>query len=173
MKSDRVLWEERGEIWAVLHVYASTHARPARITRAHYRDFALFAFTTFTQGDCFVAILRRKKQGDKRKNVGDFLEKVPRFWEKVQRFSEKVPRFLEKVREVFLGLRIYRNRSSESLKSLKSLDSLKSLNFSWIVQTLCAKDGNKDIFTSSSLRGDLAPYKRSFSREYRVWFTTL
>jgi len=32
----------------------------ARITRAHYRDFALFAFTTFTQGDCFVAILGEK-----------------------------------------------------------------------------------------------------------------
>ena len=159
MKSDRALWEERGETWAVPHVYASAHARRARITRAHYRDFALFAFTTFTQGDCFVAILRRKKQGDKRKNVGDFLEKVPRF--------------LEKVREVFLGLRIYRNRSSESLKSLKSLDSLKSLNFSWIVQTLCAKDGNKDIFTSSSLRGDLVPSKRSFWREFRVRFITL
>ena len=166
MKSDRVLWEERGEIWAVLHVYASTHARPARITRAHYRDFALFAFTTFTQGDCFIAILGEKNVGDKRKNMGDFLEKVPRFLEKVQCFWRKV-------REFFLGLRIYRNSSAESLKSLKSLDSLKSLNFSWIVQTLCAKDGNQYIFTSSSLRGDLAPSKRSFWREFRVRFTTL
>ena len=166
MKSDRVLWEERGEIWAVLHVYASTHARPARITRAHYRDFALFAFTTFTQGDCFIAILGEKNVGDKRKNMGDFLEKVPRFLEKVQCFWRKV-------REFFLGLRIYRNSSAESLKSLKSLDSLKSLNFSWIVQTLCAKDGNKDIFTSSSLRGDLVPSKRSFWREFRVRFITL
>ena len=163
MKSDRALWEERGEIWAVPHVYASAHARRARITRAHYRDFALFAFTTFTQGDCFIAILRRKKQGDKRKNVGDFLEKVQRFW-------ENLPRFCRKVREFFLELRIYRNRSAESLKSL---DSLKSLNFSWIVQTLCAKDGNQYIFTSSSLRGDLAPSKRSFWREFRVRFTTL
>ena len=101
MKSDRALWEERGEIWAVSRVYASTHARRARITRAHYRDFALFAFTTFTQGDCFIAILRRKKQGDKRKNVGDFLEKVQRFLEKVQRFSENLPRFCRKVREFF------------------------------------------------------------------------
>ena len=163
MKSDRALWEERGEIWAVPHVYASAHAHRARITRAHYRDFALFAFTTFTQGDCFIAILRRKKQGDKRKNVGDFLEKVQRFW-------ENLPRFCRKVREFFLELRIYRNRSAESLKSL---DSLKSLNFSWIVQTLCAKDGNQYIFTSSSLRGDLAPSKRSFWREFRVRFTTL
>ena len=32
----------------------------SRITRAHYRDFALFAFTTFTQGNCCIAILRRK-----------------------------------------------------------------------------------------------------------------
>ena len=163
MKSDRALWEERGEIWAVPHVYASAHAHRARITRAHYRDFALFAFTTFTQGGCFIAILRRKKQGDKRKNVGDFLEKVQRFW-------ENLPRFCRKVREFFLELRIYRNRSAESLKSL---DSLKSLNFSWIVQTLCAKDGNQYIFTSSSLRGDLAPSKRSFWREFRVRFTTL
>jgi len=67
MKSDRALWEERGEIWAVPHVYASTHARRARITRAHYRDFALFAFTTFTQGDCCIAILRRKNKEIKEK----------------------------------------------------------------------------------------------------------
>ena len=167
MKSDRALWEERGEIWAVPHVYAI----------AHYRDFALFAFTTFTQRDYCIAILRRKKQGDKRKNVGDFLEKVHRFSEKVQRFSENLPRFLEKVqcfwrkvREVFLGLRIYRNSPAESLKSL---DSLKSSKFSPIVQTLCAKDGNKYIFTSSSLRGDLVPSKRSFWREFRVRFITL
>ena len=176
MKSDRALWEERGETWAVLHVYASAHARRARITRAHYWDFILFAFTTFTQGDCFSAILRRKKQGDKRKNVGDFLEKVQRFSEKVQRFWENLPRFWRKVREVFLGLRIYRNSSAESLKSLKSLDSLKSLkslNFSWIVQTLCAKDGNQYIFTSSSFRGDLSPSKRGFWREFRVRFITL
>ena len=170
MKSERALWEERGEIWAVPHVYASTHARRARITRAHYRDFALFAFTTFTQGDCFIAILRRKKQGDKRKNVGYFLEKVQRFSENLPRFLEKVQCFWRKVREVFLGLRIYRNSPAESLKSL---DSLKSSKFSPIVQTLCAKDGNQHIFTSSSLRGDLAPSKRSFWREFRVWFTTL
>ena len=170
MKSDRALWEERGETWAVLHVYASAHARRARITRAHYWDFILFAFTTFTQGDCFSAILRRKKQGDKRKNVGDFLEKVQRFSEKVQRFWENLPRFWRKVREVFLGLRIYRNSPAESLKSL---DSLKSSKFSPIVQTLCAKDGNKYIFTSSSLRGDLVPSKRSFWREFRVRFITL
>ena len=138
----------------------------ARITRAHYRDFALFAFTTFTQGDCFIAILRRKKLGDKRKNVGDFLEKV-------QRFSEKLPRFCRKVREVFSGLRIYRNSSAESLKSLKSLDSLKSLKFSPLVQTLCARDGNQYIFIFSSLRGDLSPSKRSFWREFRVRFITL
>ena len=72
--------------------------------------------------------------GDKRKNVGDFLENVQRFW--------------EKVREFFLWLRIYRNSSAESLKSL---DSLKSLNFSRIVETLCAKDGNQYIFILSSL----------------------
>ena len=77
----------------------------ARITRAHYRDFELFAFTTFTQRDYCIAILKTKKQGYKTKNVGDFLEKV-------QRFSENLPRFWRKVREVFLGLRIYRNRSS-------------------------------------------------------------
>jgi len=41
-------------------VYASAHARRAHITRAHYRDFALFAFTTFTQGDCFITILGEK-----------------------------------------------------------------------------------------------------------------
>ena len=171
MKSDRALWEERGEIWAVPHVYAIAHARRARITRAHYRDFALFAFTTFTQGDCFIIILRRKKQGYKTKNVGDFLEKVQRFSEKVHRFLENLPRFWRKFREVFLGLRIYRNSSAESLKSsksLKSLDSLKSLNFSRIVQTLCAKDGNQYIFTSSSLEGDLSPFKRSFRVEFRV-----
>ena len=154
MKSDRALWEERGEIWAVLHVYTSTHARRARITRAHYRDFALFAFTTFTQGDCFIAILRRKKQGDKRKNVGDFLEKVQRFSEKVQRFWENLPRFLEKVREFFFIVPLWSKLPPKSPK-------------------LCAKDGNQYIFTSSSLEGDLAPSKRSFSREYRVWFTTL
>ena len=79
--------------------------------------------------------------GDKRKNVGDFLENVQRFW-------EILPRFLEKVREFFLWLRIYRNSSAESLKSL---DSLKSLNFSRIVETLCAKDGNQYIFILSSL----------------------
>ena len=144
--------------------------RRARITRAHYRDFALFAFTTFTQGDCFIAILRRKKQGDKRKNVGDFLEKVQRFSEKVQRFWENLPRFLEKVREFFLGLRIYRNSSAESLKSL---DSLKSLNFSQIVQTLCAKDGNKNIFTLSSLGERFSPFTRFFFPEFRAVVTTL
>ena len=69
-----------------------------RVLRAHInRDFALFAFTTFTQGDCCIAILGEKNVGDKRKNVGDFLENV-------HRFSERVHRFLEKVREFFLGL---------------------------------------------------------------------
>ena len=82
-------------------MYAIAHARRARITRAHYRDFALFAFTTFTQGDCFITILGQKKLGDKTKNVGDFLEKVHRFSEKVQRFSENLPRFCRKVREFF------------------------------------------------------------------------
>ena len=101
--------------------------------------------------------------GDKRKNVGDFLENV-------QRFGEILPRFLEKVREFFLWLRIYRNRSSESLKSLKLS---KSLKFSRIVQTLCAKDGNQYIFTLSSLEGDLSPSKGSFWRKFRVRFTTL
>ena len=88
--------------------------RRARITRAHYRDFALFAFTTFTQGDCFIAILRRKKQGDKRKNVGDFLEKVQRFWEKVQRFSENLPRFCRKAREAFSENSFYGSQCIQS-----------------------------------------------------------
>ena len=167
MKSDRALWEERGETWAVSRVYAITHARRARITRAHYRDFALFAFT---QGDCFIEILRRKDVGDKRKNVGDFLEKVQRFSENLPRFLEKVQCFWRKVREVFLWLRIYRNSSAESLKSL---NSLKSLKFSRIVQTLCARDGDKYIFTSSFWRGDLAPSKGRFRVEFRVRFITL
>ena len=80
------------------------------------------------------------------------------------------------MREVFLGLRICRNSSAESLKSsksLKSLDSLKSLKFSRIVQTLCAKDGNEYIFTLSSLEGDLSPSKRSFLLEFRVVARTL
>ena len=73
----------------------------ARITRAHYRDFALFAFTTFTQGDCCIAILGEKNVGDKRKNVGDFLEKVQRFSENLPRFLEKVLCFWRKVRVFF------------------------------------------------------------------------
>ena len=127
------------------------------------QGFCTFCFHNLHTRGLFHRNSKTKKQGDKRKNVGDFLEKVQRFW-------ENLPRFCRKVREFFLELRIYRNRSAESLKSL---DSLKSLNFSWIVQTLCAKDGNQYIFTSSSLRGDLAPSKRSFWREFRVRFTTL
>ena len=49
----------------------------------------------------------------------------------------------------------------------------KSLEISPIVQTLCAKDGNQYIFTSSSLRSDLAPFKGIFWREFRVRFTAL
>ena len=142
-----------------------------RVSRAHITGILhFFAFTTFTQGDCFIIILRRKKQGYKTKNVGDFLENVHPFSEKVQRFWENLPRFCRKVRVFFLWLRICRNSSAESLKSL---DSLKSSKFSPIVQTLCAKNGNQYIFTSSSLGGDLSPFKGSFWREFRVWFTTL
>ena len=132
--------------------------------------FCTFCFHNLHTRGLFRRNFRRKNVGDKRKNVGDFLEKVQRFSEKVQRFWENLPRFCRKVREVFLGLRIYRNSSAESLKSL---DSLKSLKFSRIVQTLCAKDRDKYIFTSSSLGSDLAPSKKIFWREFRVWFTTL
>ena len=134
------------------------------------QGFCTFCFHNLHTRGLFHRNFKMKKQGDKRKNVGDFLEKVQRFSEILPRFWENVQRFWRKVREVFLGLRIYRNSSAESLKSL---DSLKSLNFSWIVQTLCAKDGNQYIFTSSSLRGDLAPSKRSFWREFRVRFIIL
>ena len=48
------------------------------------------------------------------------------------------------------------------------LQSLKSLNFSWIVQTLCAKDGNKNIFTSSSLGERFSPFQEVFLPVFRV-----
>ena len=171
MKSDRALWEERGEIWAVPHVYASTHTCVCASYARTLQGFCTFCFHNLHTRGLFHRNSKTKKQGDKRKNVGDFLENVHRFSEKVQRFLENLPRFLEKVqcfwrkvREVFLWLRIYRNSSAESLKSLE---------ISPIVQTLCAKDGNQYIFASSSLRGDLAPFKGIFWREFRVWFTTL
>ena len=68
----------------------------ARITRAHYRDFALFAFTTFTQGDCFIAILGEKKRGRKKKKRGRFLRKSPTFFGKSPTFFGKGPMFLKK-----------------------------------------------------------------------------
>ena len=165
MKSDRALWEERGEIWAVPHVYASTHARRARITRAHYRDFALFAFTTFTQGDCFIAILRRKNKEIKQKT-----------WE----ISEKMSNVFRKISHVFWKRsNVFEERSEKLFPRILfmapnvSKAPSKSLEISPIVQTLCAKDGNKYIFTSSSLGGDIVPSKRSFWREFRVRFITL
>ena len=66
----------------------------ARITRAHYRDFALFAFTTFTQGDCFIAILGEKKRGRKKKKRGRFLRKSPTFFGKSPTFLKKGQRIL-------------------------------------------------------------------------------
>ena len=165
MKSDRALWEERGEIWAVPHVYASTHARRARITRAHYRDFALFAFTTFTQRDYCIAILGQKKPGDKRKT-----------WE----ISEKMSNVFRKISHVFWKRsNVFEERSEKLFPRILfmapnvSKAPSKSLEISPIVQTLCAKDGNQYIFTSSSWGGDLSPSKRIFWREFRVWFTTL
>ena len=50
-------------------------------TRAHPWDFALFAFTTFTESD--------------RKNVGVFLENVQRFSFFLRRFLKNVGRFYE------------------------------------------------------------------------------
>ena len=84
----------------------------ARITRAHYRDFALFAFTTFTQGDCFIAILGEKKRGRKKKKRGRFLRKSPTFFGKSPTFFGKGPMFLKKGPSILLWLRICRNSSS-------------------------------------------------------------
>ena len=105
-----------------------------------------------------MSIVFRKKS-----NVFENISHV--FGKRFDVFEEKGPRSIFP-RILFMAPNVSKAPS-------KSLDSLKSSKFSPIVQTLCAKDGNQYIFTSSSLEGDLAPYKGSFWRKFRVRFITL
>ena len=135
-----------------------------------YHARTLQGFCTF----CFHNLHTRGlfHRNSKKKNVGD----KRKTWE----ISEKMSNVFRKISHVFWKRsNVFEERSEKLFPRILfmapnvSKAPSKSLEISPIVQTLCAKDGNQYIFTSSSFGERFFPFTRFFFPEFRAVVTTL